>query len=502
MKLNSYNLAIFFVALMAILSGCKKFLEHEPDLRTQLDSKDKVAQLLTSAYPKADYLSFTETSSDNAEDKGPSSSYFSLGNSEPCLTKNYMFEDFTSGTDIVSGSSDLYWADTYKAIASANLALNYINQHPEQSGLLPYKGEALVARAYAHFMLVSLYAKIYEPGGANSSPGIPYVVEVEKVVQGSYERGTVAGVYEKIENDLVAGLPLIDGSVYKVPKYHFTSEAANAFAARFYLFKGDFDKAIAYANRVLTNDAQTKGMLRPWNTTYINATDNAFQKMFTQSNQNANLLIVEAPSVWSRILGFRFGMGNNARNNILESQNISGGRCDYRGNPYIYPYLTTNKFKELFFETKIGSGFGDPYIMIPLLTADELLMNRAESYVRKAQPDFTLALQDINVFLSTRIRNYNASTHSVTLDKVKAYYNTQDEKQGLINTILDLKRAEFMQEGLRWFDILRHGLTVKHSIVDGNNKLVKTLELGKNDLRRVFQLPQPALKAGLALNPR
>ncbi|WP_131536864.1 RagB/SusD family nutrient uptake outer membrane protein [Pedobacter nototheniae] len=499
-KFNQYIYIIGFTLIGVLNAGCKKFLEHAPDLRTQLNSKEKVAQLLTSAYPKADYLAFTELSSDNVEDKGPAT-YYSLGSDEPSLVKNYMFEDFVSGSQEVGASTDFYWAACYKAIASANLALDYIVKHPDENDLLPYKGEALVARAYAHFMLVSLYAKTFVQGGANNSAGIPYLTEVETVVQGKYERGTVADTYQKIEQDLTEGLPLIDNSVYKTaPKYHFTLNAANAFAARFYLFKGEFDKVITYAAKLFTSDIQTKGLLRPWNTTYINATDDAFEIMFTQSSQNANLLICESPSIWSRSWFIRYGMGNNARNNILEGKNISGGSYTYRGNPQIYPRIYTNKFKELFFETKIGSGFGDPYIMVPLFTTDELLMNRAEAYVQSNQ--YSMALKDINTFLSTRINGYDAASNEVTLDKIASYYNTQDQKKGLINTILDLKRAEFMQEGLRWFDLNRYGLPIKHTLVDNNNKLIKTLELTKDDPRRVFQLPTAVLKAGLELNPR
>ncbi|MBP1652906.1 MAG: hypothetical protein H6Q26_3063, partial [Bacteroidetes bacterium] len=35
-------------------SGCKKYLEQAPDQRTQLNSVDKVAELLGTAYPQGD----------------------------------------------------------------------------------------------------------------------------------------------------------------------------------------------------------------------------------------------------------------------------------------------------------------------------------------------------------------------------------------------------------------------------------------------------------------
>lgn len=497
MKTKIY-ISLLMAMMMFVIPGCKKFLEQTPDLRTQLNSKEKVAQLLVSAYPKADYLSFTENSSDNAEDKGPRTDYITVS-AEQSWNKAYLWEDFENGVE-VGGSTDDYWNKTYLAIASANTALQYINSHPDQADLRPYKGEALLARAYAHFMLVSLYAKIYKPGQDNSSPGIPFVTDPEITVSPQYKRGTVQEVYGKIEQDLLEGLSLIDNSVYKTAqKYHFSTNSANAFAARFYLFKGDYNKVIEHTGKVLTSPEQAKTLLRPWNTTYASMAAAALEVAFTKSSQNSNLLMSESNTVWGRNYYIRYGLGKIISNTVLFGPNVSGGSYAYKATPYVEPYWTTNKFNELFFESKIGSGFGEPYIMVPLLTGDELIMNRAEAYAETGQNE--LALQDINTFLSTRITNYNAAAHRITLDKIAEYYEITDPKEGLIKTILDLKRAEFVSEGLRWFDIIRHDLTVKHNKLDENGAST-TVELKPGDPRRVFQLPIPAMRAGLQLNPR
>ncbi|MNR00177.1 hypothetical protein D3C85_1159420 [compost metagenome] len=85
--------------------------------------------------------------------------------------------------------------------------------------------------------------------------------------------------------------------------------------------------------------------------------------------------------------------------------------------------------------------------------------------------------------------------------KIATYYNTPDAKAGLIKTILDLKKVEFISEGLRWFDLNRHKLTIRHLVLDANRG--KTyIELKADDPRRLFQLPNPVVKAGLELNPR
>ena len=57
------------VVLLTANTGCKKYLEHLPDNRTELNSPEKVAQLLGTAYPQANYMDFCESLSDNVADK-------------------------------------------------------------------------------------------------------------------------------------------------------------------------------------------------------------------------------------------------------------------------------------------------------------------------------------------------------------------------------------------------------------------------------------------------
>src|SRR5215213_9722258 len=69
MNMKKILLYTFLLSLLA-LGSCKKFLEQEPDNRTTPTSPEQVAQLLVTAYPKANYIAFCEAMSDNAEDKG------------------------------------------------------------------------------------------------------------------------------------------------------------------------------------------------------------------------------------------------------------------------------------------------------------------------------------------------------------------------------------------------------------------------------------------------
>lgn len=485
MKRN--RILYILLGVCVIFGSCKKYLDHSPDMRTEINTVEKLAQLVTSAYPDRDYLTFAEFASDNAEDKG-------TGGLNEVVSSAYFWEDLDGDA---TGTTTQYWNSCYSAIASANQALEAIEQNDFGDDALPYKGEALVARAYAHFMLVTFFAQAYEIGGANNSPGVPYVDEPEKVVIKEYDRGTVASVYERIEADLTAGLALLSPSAYSVPKYHFTPAAAHAFAARFYLFKGDWQKAADHATAIFPG-GDFANNLRPIATDFRAYTLAEMNAAYTRADQKYNLLLGQTYSVYQRHNTLRYGYGVVMQSMFTEP-NVTGARFSSRGISYGVPHYTAYKYKEYFYRVSPNASTGYPYIMMPLLTVDEALINRAEAYVQLGQ--FDKALADINTFISTRIQNYNPQIHAVTLEKIASFYGDADPKSGLIKTILDFKKREFIQEGIRWLDIIRHDLTVKHNVYD--DKGVETfIELPPGDPRRVFQIPQEAALSGVEQNPR
>ena len=160
-----------------------------------------------------------------------------------------------------------------------------------------------------------------------------------------------------------------------------------------------------------------------------------------------------------------------------------------------------NKFLENFIYVQGSTQIGNPYIYIPLLSSGEVLFNRAEALVM--QGNYDAAVSSLNTYLSTIINNYNPGTQNLTIAKALAYYQTGSTKDALINTILDLKRYEYVDEGMRWFDILRYHLPVTHTILDNAGNVVEHYDLKADDPRKVMQIPQTSQsQAGLAPNPR
>ncbi|MFT3945815.1 MAG: RagB/SusD family nutrient uptake outer membrane protein [Agriterribacter sp.] len=486
---------IYLIKGMTITAGlflisCNKYLEKAPDNRTNLNTPEKVEQLLGTAYPQANYIPFAETSTDNVGDNGSGDA-----GSATLITTNADAYFFTDTRSIDEDTPEWYWFACYKAIAAANQALEAIQEAENPDTYRAQKGEALVARAYAHFMLVNIFSTFYDPSTAGSDPGIPYVTEPEKNFIKQYSRGTVSQVYDLVEKDLLEGIGYIDDNLYKVPKYHFTKTAAYAFAARFYLYKKDYEKVIQYANLSIPNN-NFKANLRPWNTEYSSIGLNDIAPRYAKATENANLLLVETRSYWWRINSFaRYTMTTAVRDRILRTVPVVGGNWAFATGYYVEGHPMVPKIYEYFVKVSVNAEIGDGYVMVPLFTVEEVLFNLAEAYAYTGQTNSAITL--LNAYLSTRISGYSSATHNFTTAKMNAYWGSSNTQNNLLKTILSYRQSEFVHEGLRWFDILRYKIEVTHTTIEG-----AVYTLAPDDPRRLFQIPATAKQSGIDQNPR
>lgn len=494
MKKNRYIYTITLCALALSFSSCEKYLDTLPDQRTILNNGEKLSELLVSAYPSGNYITFCEAMGDNVTDN------FGMTTNDEINTNSYAWMDVNA---VGQDSPIYYWNNAYRAIAAANEVLKAIQEAGDPASYASKKGEALVARAYAHFMLVSLFSKFYDPATASSDMGIPYVEVPETVVWKNYERNTVSAVYEKIERDLTAGLPLIVDN-YKVPSYHFTRKAAHAFAVRFYLFKGDYPKVVAHAGHAFP-EGNIEANMRDLNGKYAAFGSEEFARTYTQSTERANLLIAETTSWWARrFRQYRYSTTSALMNEITRNT-VVGALTAIRTWSISSQSYYTRKSMEHFVRNSINATTGVGYNMVPLFTTEEVLLSRAEAYANLGQ--YEDAMNDLNGYAKNRIKpaDYNG-TRVIDKNKIRTFFYkdlTEDEftdanlKAGLIQSCLQFRRAEFMHEGLRWFDILRHKIPVTHAVYNS-----ASITLAPNDLRRVLQLPDEVRLSNIELNPR
>jgi hypothetical protein len=493
--MRTFKTTIVLIALLTFSSSCENFLSEVPDNRTQIDTPEKISELLVYAYPNGNYMEFAETMTDNVAD----SRAVLLTNEKNSI--NYSWgEEKIFGTD----SQAFYWDACYTAIAHANQAIEAIKKLGNPASLNPQKGEALLARAYAHFMLVSFWAQGYNPATAAKDLGIPYVTTPEDVLIKKYTRNSVAEVFDFIQKDLEEGMKYVTDN-YKQPKFHFTKAAAQALASRFYLIKGDWNKVIE-----VSNDLGNKpvGYLRDYQS-YLDVDFNTRQRKYSLASEPTNLLIATVNSVYLRsFYSNRFQLNDSNRGEIL------GTGTNLFNKAWKYETLSYNsnvtifipKVAEYFKITNASAGIGLPFVTPVLLSNDELFLNRIEAHIMTNQ--IAIANSELEYFISTRTQGYNPNTDKVTetlvvnkypvvADEYTPFYNLTPLQTSYIKALAELRRKDFIHEGLRWFDIKRFRLKITHKYFDKPDDI-----LLKDDKRKALQIPSYVSDSGVEKNPR
>lgn len=526
MKNNINKLFVLFLLSFVVVS-CDEFLDELPDNRTEIDNSAKIRKLLVSAYPTTSYGLIAELSSDNIDDYGDQNPYGDR------FTEQIVYWEDITETDN-DGPASL-WGGCYNAIANANQALAGMEDLGNPESLNPERGEALMARAYGHFILVNMFSKHYNTQTSATDLGVPFLEDPETTLNPQYERGNVADVYAKINQDIEAALPLIRDDIYDVPKYHFNVKAAYAFAARFNLYYENWAKAKEYATVVLGGDASS--VLRDWQA----------QSQVVRSPGPATKAFYEDPSnlftqAYSSNGGVHFGAyysGSrfNHTGSISDRESLNAAlpwSTRPRLNQYYRPFVYSGnnldktlmmKIPYLFEYTDPVAGIGFRKAIRSPFTYDETLLIRAEANVMLKQYDAALA--DVNIFT----RNFYVPSASVTtvetdIASINDHYNNEiaysteaapsqkktlnamfaieaGTQENMLHYTLQLRRTLTVHDGLRWFDNKRYGMVIPRYVNSPpfSNPVVADV-LTAHDARKAIQLPQDVISAGLTPNPR
>ena len=512
------------IALGLTLTSCDDWLDKLPDNRMELQTPSDVSSLLVSAYPSAHPAYLLEMYSDNTDDcVNPSWSEASRFQAQA-----YKWEDITeTGED---ESPQELWNKHYIAIASANAAIDLIEGKGSPAEYNEQLGEALLCRAYAMFQLSTVFCKAYNPATASTDLGLPYPTHPEKVVGTVYTRGTMEDLYGQIDKDLQRGLPLVSSN-YSKPKFHFNTDAAKAFAARFYLYKGDFAKAITYATEVLGADPTAKA--RDWDAySALNMNQQIRPEAWVSADEKCNFLLQTVYSEWGAISGpylygdkyahsYRitydediaskgpFGAANSTFKQRVWS-NTALAKLFHRKVPYEFEY------------TDLQAGIGFAHAEYAVFTTEQLLLERAEAYalsgeLQKAVDDYntimkiyqkypkTFTLKQIVDFYNG-VNYYTPKKATVKKHFVKPVYTIDAEgsdQEALLQAILHLRRIMEVGEGYRMQDVKRYGIVIYRRQTNTSFTIsAVTDSLTVDDPRRAIQLPQDVITSGLEPNDR
>lgn len=512
------------IALGLTLTSCDDWLDKLPDNRMELQTPSDVSSLLVSAYPSSHPAYLLEMYSDNTDDcVNPSWSEASRFQAQA-----YNWEDITeTGED---ESPQELWNRHYLAIASANAAIDLIEGKGSPAEYTEQLGEALLCRAYAMFQLSTVFCKAYNPATASTDLGLPYPTHPEKVVGTVYTRGTMEDLYGQIDKDLQRGLPLVSSN-YSKPKFHFNTEAAKAFAARFYLYKGDFAKAITYATEVLGADPTAKA--RDWDAySALNMNDQIRPEAWVSADEKCNFLLQTVYSEWGAISGpYRFGDKYAHSYRITYDEDIaSKGPFGAANSTFKQRVWSNTALAKLFhrkvpyeFEyTDLQAGIGYAHAEYAVFTTEQLLLERAEAYALSGE--LQKAVDDYNTIMKV----YQNYPKKFTLKQIVDFYNGVDyytpkkatvkkhfvkpvytidaegsDQEALLQAILHLRRIMEVGEGYRMQDVKRYGIVIYRRQTNTSFTIsAVTDSLTVDDPRRAIQLPQDVITSGLEPNDR
>ncbi|WP_224485520.1 RagB/SusD family nutrient uptake outer membrane protein [Robertkochia aurantiaca] len=372
------------------------------------------------------------------------------------------------------GAIPLYWSEAYEAVNAANLVIGQIDNLADGPAKDNILGQALAARALAHFDLARVYAKIpTQSSDANSSPGI-VVIKVEDGDTGDpfaqFTRETVASNYAEIIADLEQARLLVAESN---GEGRMDKDAVNGLLSRVYLYNGNYQQAIDAANRVTTpiaTAAELPGLYTDSNNaglvyelavnTSSEANFNNVGVLYSQSNSSATI------SEYVIDLGFwqSIDVGNDARAEVMR----------FIGTNQNNDYNAIRKF--------LGEeGQVNGRVDVKVLRAAEVLLNKAEAQFELGQE--AEALATLNELRDNRYDSYTGG----------------ETGQALFDAISFERRVELSFEGHRWFDLKRLGQDVVRTnagdIIDGTGTPPEVRVLSAGDPRFQFPIPQAEINA-------
>lgn len=406
-------------------------------------------------------------------------------NGTPVFTFNPMMFD---GGEVFPDADVNSWKIYYEKIKGCNVIIDYVSEvsgtEQEKKALL---GQATLLRGFYHLKLAMIYCQAYTASGVDpkTALGVPLMLTMD-LTDDYPERPSLEVLYSQIEQDFLTATSLLEENYTPDNVYRVGSVAAYVLLSRFYLFRGgdeDLDKAIQYAGMAIEKGPMLSRL------SMLMGTD----KSIYDSDMSSEV-------VWC-YGGYSFKVNTYFPTNAYQSI------VPWSVSTELLSLYTTNDLRDdIYFESFTagpGGVYGEKIGLNSSYGGDhgirmaEAYLNRAEALARRFQAkgdgnDRVQALDDLNTLRETR---YVAGTY---------VEEERTEAQDLLDFCLNERRLELCcEEGFRWFDIKRLGLSVTHKYIDSEG-VEREYVLESNSPLYALPIPYDAIERNYKLkqNPR
>ena len=398
---------ILLLLTAAALTSCDSFLDITPTGKVIAKTGEEYRALLTNEYkyfPKDRYMTVLRTDEllmdkrrSNSTDLDAYLDLWRWKDENPSPTTSYFS-----------------WRNYYHTIYIANYVIEHRGEisNATRDEVNQLVGESYMLRAYAHFLLVNLYAEPYTHCQPATTRGVPMQLTADvNAVPGS---SSVEAIYQQVLSDIAEAEKYLNVENWEAGlNYRFNKISAQALRARTYLYMGEWQKAFDAAKEVI----EAHGDLENMNTsTTLPNSYKSVENIVALEKFDSNLFTVI---------------------NMPDPDFIAIYRTGDQRRTKFYKRVTTSTYS-------LQKG-GNDALSSSFRSAEGYLI-AAECAARLGQ-----TTEAVDTYLMPLLqKRLNADALSAANDLMANM--TQDE---LIAEILDERARELAFEGHRWYDLRR-----------------------------------------------
>jgi hypothetical protein len=368
---------------------------------------------------------------------------------EDDLINSFRYKDRASEKSNINS----FWEVSYKIIYGANVAIKMADEKGDDEMTNQLKGECYFLRAFSTHNLVRLFAEPYSAG----APLKPGVILRESSLDGAPKaRASMGETYDYIVSSLrtAAGLMSEEIPEARNTKGFATKYSAWALLSRVYLYMGDWQNCIAYADSVINSGYYSLESAEAYPGYFAQAQSESetiwcIPFMLTDDKKEASVasMIFDGASCW----------GEEGASPSLLAEMGFGTEMMQVDQRWSYVETANPGLKNgvnIYYVKKFSGQDDLPTLSSPvMLRLAEVYLNRAEANASFGNTEE--ALSDLNEIRSNRMivpegGDLNDYLYDASRDQVN------------VNNILDLvlkeRRIELAFEGHRIFDLMRNGL--------------------------------------------